>query len=459
MPEKKVVILDGTRAEDKHLYSILALLIDVLHEDEGTEVQTFSLRDISLNHCIGCFNCWLKTPGECVHTADAGAEILQAILNSDIVILFTPVVFGGYSSELKKIIDRFLPMVLPFFQKTYTETHHPQRYSTFPALIGIGVHPDPYKEIYKCFKTLVGRNALNLSPPRYAAEVISHKASPQMLRNQFQTLLSRTEKLPWYEEVSSLMFNTTNFVPKVSTKNRSALLIVGSPKVKQPSTSAILGSYLLEKLEKNGWKIELLTLQQSLFDKDEQRNFLSAIERADTILIAFPLYFDTLPFLVTKAFEVIASQGKSAKGGQPKKILAILNNGLPESYQNAVALAICRIFTLECNMIWLGGLAIGAGEALISGQTLTGFKGFRGRLKRPPLFHVTRALNITATALVKGWPIPEKAVRLIAKQPVPLISADGWQWCFIKASKIFLEQEAIKNGLPIQAMFEKPYAE
>lgn len=99
--DRKIVILDGTRPHDKDLDSILALLTNVLHKHKGGGVQTFRLRDIKLNRCVNCFNCWIKTPGRCFHV-DAGAEILQAILNSNTVILFTPVVFEAIHRNLRK---------------------------------------------------------------------------------------------------------------------------------------------------------------------------------------------------------------------------------------------------------------------------------------------------------------------------------------------------------------------
>ncbi|CAK8712143.1 hypothetical protein GMJAKD_01390 [Candidatus Electrothrix aarhusensis] len=99
---------------------------------------------------------------------------------------------------------------------------------------------------------------------------------------------------------------------------------------------------------------------------------------------------------------------------------------------------------------------MGAGEGLLSGQPAAGFKGFR-EFKRPPLYYVNRVLNVTAKALTEGYPVPEKAVQLIAKNPIPLISFDLWRWVFIKLGKKTWEKEAMKNGLLKKTMFDKPY--
>lgn len=455
MPHKKIIILDGTRSGDKHLNAILALLTEEL-ECQGTKIQTFSLRDIQLHRCIGCFNCWSKTPGRCIHT-DAGAKILESILNSDTLIFFTPVIFGGYSSELKKIVDRLLPIVLPFFKKVDNDgTRHLPRYSSFPRLVGIGVHPRPQKELSDCFKLLVGRNAANFRLSSYAAEVVSSTKSPETLQSQFQALLSKTDKPPGYKELNSLRNNTVA-VPSFLTGNRRVLFILGSPKIKNPSTSAVLGNSLLKRLQLYGWKTETLSLSEDLLYEKEQGDLCSAVDRADTILTAFPLYVDTLPFLVTKAFEVIARHRETVHIRQPKNILAIVNNGYPEAHHNTVALSICRNFALELGMTWIGGLAMGGGEGLLSGQPVASFTGLRG-VKRPPLYYINRALNITAAALAEGCPVPEKAIQLIAKKPVPFIPYDLWRWIYIKTANRVWKKEAVKNGLKENALLDKPYA-
>jgi multimeric flavodoxin WrbA len=48
----------------------------------------------------------MLTPGECV-IKDAGCDVARDVSHSDLVILLTPMSFGGYSSELKKAVDRY----------------------------------------------------------------------------------------------------------------------------------------------------------------------------------------------------------------------------------------------------------------------------------------------------------------------------------------------------------------
>ena len=133
MPGKNVVILDGTGAGDNDLLPILNQLSRAFNAADA-KVVTFPLRDMKLAHCLGCFGCWVKTPGLCVE-ADAGRDIAKAIVRSDVTVLFTPVTFGGYSPELKKMVDRFIQLITPFFEMDHGEVHHPPRYAHLPRLM------------------------------------------------------------------------------------------------------------------------------------------------------------------------------------------------------------------------------------------------------------------------------------------------------------------------------------
>src|SRR5271157_1062832 len=137
MLRKNVVILDGTASGDTDFSPILSVLSHVLKAD-GAQVEPFPLREIRLAHCLGCFGCWIKTPGMCVE-ADAGRDIARAMVHSDVAVLFTPVTFGGYSPELKRMVDRFIQLALPFFQLERGEVHHPPRYAHPSRLLVVGV--------------------------------------------------------------------------------------------------------------------------------------------------------------------------------------------------------------------------------------------------------------------------------------------------------------------------------
>lgn len=109
--------------------------------------EIFSKKDYNLNifnvsrenikSCSGCVGCWIKPPGECVKN-DLLNKINYTLINSDLVIFISAIIFGQYSSSMKNVMDRFIPNVLPFYVKKNGMTVHPERYNKYPFQILIG---------------------------------------------------------------------------------------------------------------------------------------------------------------------------------------------------------------------------------------------------------------------------------------------------------------------------------
>ena len=59
-------------------------------QEAGAEVEVVALRKKKINHCIGCFTCWTKTPGVCLHQDDMTKELFPKWLAADLVVYATP---------------------------------------------------------------------------------------------------------------------------------------------------------------------------------------------------------------------------------------------------------------------------------------------------------------------------------------------------------------------------------
>jgi len=167
----KTIILDGSKTGDSSLATINREVTMKL-EEKGWEVENIHLCEEKISTCIGCFGCWLETPGECI-IKDKGQEIAKKVVQSDLLVLLTPITFGGYSYQLKKMVDRLIPNILPFFAKINGEIHHQARYEKNPNLLAIGYLPQRDAECEKIFTKLIQRNAINMHCPSYHAEVIT----------------------------------------------------------------------------------------------------------------------------------------------------------------------------------------------------------------------------------------------------------------------------------------------
>ena len=157
----KITILNGNPDVNNIAFDIyLKELSDELTSDNHA-VTNFVLRDMDTSYCTGCFDCWVKTPGQC-RTADAGRDINRAYINSDFVLWASPVIMGFYSALLKKVTDKFVGLVHPYVEFVDGEAHHLARYDNYPLaglLLEKGMDTDD--EDIRIISDIHQRTALN----------------------------------------------------------------------------------------------------------------------------------------------------------------------------------------------------------------------------------------------------------------------------------------------------------
>lgn len=184
----KALVLDGCREGD---YLTMEAVLEMTSALAGRvdDVEVVKLRDLSISACTGCFGCWTRTPGECVIRDDAGG-VLRSYIGSDISVWITPVTFGGYSSQLKMMLDRCIPLLDPRFTIVDGEVHHLLRYPRYPKTIVLGTLPSPDAEAERLFARLLSRNGLNLHQT-IEAEVLVGVTDPHSARSGLERLLDR----------------------------------------------------------------------------------------------------------------------------------------------------------------------------------------------------------------------------------------------------------------------------
>jgi multimeric flavodoxin WrbA len=187
----KALILDGSPNGEGEMHRVRDILTNEL-AGMGWDVAPITLHDLKIHYCTGCFGCWVQTPGKCMIN-DAARDIAPAVMQSDMVVYLTPITFGGYSSELKKALDRMICLVTPFFTKIDGEVHHKPRYERYPQLMGVGVSPQADKESERIFETLVRRNALNMHAPAHAAGVVYRNQEANEIQDEIRALLNKVE--------------------------------------------------------------------------------------------------------------------------------------------------------------------------------------------------------------------------------------------------------------------------
>jgi multimeric flavodoxin WrbA len=208
-----------------------------------------------------------------------------------------------------------------------------------------------------------------------------------------------------------------------ATPIRRGLLLVGSPRTRK-STSQALGGYLFEQLSLRSIETETIYIHTVLRSPEKMQALLNAVDSADLVLLAFPLYVDSLPAPVIDTLERISAARAQGDKNRQQLFAAIANCGFPEAQHNDTALAICETFARQNGFQWAGALSLGAGEGLVHGNPLQDAKG--------PAIPIKKALEMAAEGLADGRPIPQTAVALMSRAFVPgwlyrLIGAFGWR--------------------------------
>jgi hypothetical protein len=189
----------------------------------------------------------------------------------------------------------------------------------------------------------------------------------------------------------------------------NVLLLIGSPK-RSASTSESLGSYLEQGLRSKGLTVNKLHLKKVMGVNNSTQEVLAAIDDSETIIFAVPLYVDTMPAHVTRMMEAMHEHHRQGGSNKNKKLLAIVNCGMPDPMHNSTAIGIFHRFADLSGFEWAGGLSLGGGS-IIDGKPL----GTLGN----DVKSVKRSLDLTASALADGKPVPEEALKLMSQPLIP----------------------------------------
>lgn len=123
-------------------------------------------------NCIGCFSCWVKHPKRCT-LMDEYSDIVEYIKDSDELILISKCRYGCYSSEVKRVFERCIGYVLPYFELRNNEIHHKSRYDK-KIKLSTYFYGNITNEDKKCVDKLVKSNSINLNAYDYSINYVDN---------------------------------------------------------------------------------------------------------------------------------------------------------------------------------------------------------------------------------------------------------------------------------------------
>ncbi|MDR3555622.1 MAG: flavodoxin family protein [Syntrophobacteraceae bacterium] len=110
--EMKVTCLNGSPRENGNSTLIAKRFCDTAI-NLVAEVKTFALNKLDYRGCQGCYACKTKFD-RCVLKDDL-SEVLEAVRETDILVLASPVYFWDVTAQMKGFLDRCFSFLVPDF--------------------------------------------------------------------------------------------------------------------------------------------------------------------------------------------------------------------------------------------------------------------------------------------------------------------------------------------------------
>jgi hypothetical protein len=186
---------------------------------------------------------------------------------------------------------------------------------------------------------------------------------------------------------------------------REALVLIGTPK-RAKSASASLAAYISDGLNTHGFETQTLRIDDALRLPENYSALETAFDAAGVIVLVFPLYIDSLPAGLTAALTRLAEHARTSPASHQRWLLALCQNGFPESRHNQPALEICRLFCRDAGISWAGGLALGGG-GMFEGRDLKQMGGVAR--------NVVKGLDRAVADIAAGHPVGQQATAMLAK--------------------------------------------
>lgn len=110
----KLLLINGSpKGEKSNSLRLSRAFVEGLREVwQDAEVEELVINDLNVEKCIGCLNCWKRTPGRCFRNDDMAAAI-DKTLEADLLIWSFPLYYYSLPGSLKVFYDRQVPTMKP----------------------------------------------------------------------------------------------------------------------------------------------------------------------------------------------------------------------------------------------------------------------------------------------------------------------------------------------------------
>lgn len=341
----RVTILNGNgnpqnRGFDEYVARLSATLLAEQHT-----VTALTLREMDIKFCTGCFGCWVKTPGQCV-VKDASHDVCRAVINSDFLLWAAPLRMGFPDATLKKMMDKSIPLIHPYFVVDHGEAHHRPRYDHYPRIgLLLEKEADTDAEDLRIVSDILSRTALNMKSRlefAFTTETPVDEVARVIVKGGAGVPFDRTlPPLPGARISPPAQLTIFNGSPRGAKGNTPIMLA----KVAEGFTAA--GGQITETYH--------LVRQNNLTD------YRDAFAAAEAVLVGFPLYTDAMPGIVKTFIEAL----EPLRGRSNNPALGfVMQSGFPESSHLRHVERYLAKLAARLGSPYLGALIKGGGEGI-----------------------------------------------------------------------------------------------
>jgi multimeric flavodoxin WrbA/putative sterol carrier protein len=122
---KALIFMGSPRGEKSSSYHVAEHFISGFKK-AGCQTEEILVRDLTINPCRGCFTCWTKTPGRCIHRDDMDM-VLSKIESAELIVYAFPLYIFNMPGIVKNLLDRQIPLIKPDLVENKGITGHPHR--------------------------------------------------------------------------------------------------------------------------------------------------------------------------------------------------------------------------------------------------------------------------------------------------------------------------------------------
>lgn len=164
----KILVINGSsKGKNSNTMCLTRAFLNGIGEAEIREIHVSSS---NIAGCKGCFCCWSKTPGKCVIKDDM-QYVIESEVWADVIVWSFPLYYFSVPGGLKNLIDRQLPMNLPFMVERTDGVgsgSHPSRYDMsgkrhiIISTCGFYSADKNYDSVRMMFNHICGKNAFDM---------------------------------------------------------------------------------------------------------------------------------------------------------------------------------------------------------------------------------------------------------------------------------------------------------